>query len=82
MVISLMIMPIIGVVTAGIPHASGVELAASHRDSDHTGREGQEQSVAGSVQSQRQQLSGLGRVFSAPTCINENALDGAFKPHF
>lgn len=47
-------------------HASGVELASSHRYSDHTRGEGEEQSVARSVQSQRQQLPGLQRVLSTP----------------
>lgn len=47
-------------------HASGVELASCHWDSDHTGGEGQEQSVARPVQSQRQQLPGQQRVLSTP----------------
>lgn len=47
-------------------HASGVELAPSHWYSDHTGGEGQQQSVARPVQSQRQQLPGLQRVLSTP----------------
>lgn len=47
-------------------HAAGVELAARHRHANHTGGEGQEQRVARPVQSQRQELPGLRRVFNTP----------------
>lgn len=47
-------------------HASGVELASSQRHSDQTGGEGEQQSVARPVQSEREKLPVLHRVLSTP----------------
>lgn len=50
----------------GSLHATGVELAASHRDADHTGRESQQQRVAGPVQGKREHVAGLWAAISTP----------------
>lgn len=48
-------------------HASGVQLAACDRHSHHAGVEGQQERVTGFVQGQRERLSRLHRVITAPT---------------
>lgn len=59
-------------------HAASVQVTARCGDSDQTGGEGQQQSVAGSVQCQGQELTGLRRVLTTPGDRSVNIQDRTY----